>query len=87
MLEETDLLKETMGVNIESGEYPIYTGRAVAALASDSSVYKKSGYSITNDCVAHEYGISDVDGRQPSMPGTIGFYWTHGMTYLKNKIF
>ncbi len=40
-------------------------GRAVAALAADPDVLKKSGSLLTTGDLAREYGFTDVDGRQP----------------------
>lgn len=45
-------------------ESPRYLGRAVAALAGDPSVLKKSGAVHRVADLAREYGFTDVDGRQ-----------------------
>ncbi len=45
-------------------ESPEYTGRAVAALASDPNVIAKSGQLIFVGDAAAEYGFTDIDGRQ-----------------------
>jgi NAD(P)-dependent dehydrogenase (short-subunit alcohol dehydrogenase family) len=49
---------------IES-ETPLFAGRAVAALASDPKVLKKSGKVLSSWNLAREYGFKDVDGRAP----------------------
>jgi NAD(P)-dependent dehydrogenase (short-subunit alcohol dehydrogenase family) len=49
---------------IES-ESPTYVGRAVAALASDPNVKKKSGKVFASWTLAHEYGFTDADGSRP----------------------
>lgn len=49
-----------------SSETPFYVGRAVAALASDPNVSKKSGIVLSSWQLAQEYGFIDVDGRQPN---------------------
>ena len=49
---------------IES-ETPYLVGRAVAALAADPKVIKKSGRALSSWGLAREYGFTDVDGRQP----------------------
>jgi hypothetical protein len=41
-------------------------GRAVAALASDPNVSKKSGKVFSSWNLALEYGFTDIDGRQPN---------------------
>ena len=46
-------------------ESPCYVGRAIAALAADPNVSKKSGRVFSSWDLALEYGFVDVDGRQP----------------------
>ena len=46
-------------------ETPHYIGRAVAALASDPDVSKKSGAALSTWGLSEEYGFTDVDGRRP----------------------
>src|SRR5271167_3248995 len=46
-------------------ESPRYIGRAVAALASDPRVKKKSGRVFSSWALAREYGFTDVDGTRP----------------------
>jgi hypothetical protein len=43
------------------------TRRAVAALAADKKVMKKSGKVLVAAALAIEYGFTDVDGRQPRL--------------------
>jgi NAD(P)-dependent dehydrogenase (short-subunit alcohol dehydrogenase family) len=47
------------------GESPEYTGRAVAALATDPDAMEKSGQVFRVDKLAKEYGFTDIDGRRP----------------------
>jgi NAD(P)-dependent dehydrogenase (short-subunit alcohol dehydrogenase family) len=47
-------------------ETPFYVGRAVAALASDPKVLKKTGRAFSSWGLADEYGFEDVDGRRPN---------------------
>jgi NAD(P)-dependent dehydrogenase (short-subunit alcohol dehydrogenase family) len=42
-----------------------YVGRAVAALAADPGVGRRSGRTLTAGDLAREYGFTDIDGRQP----------------------
>ncbi len=49
---------------IES-ETPMLVGRAVAALAADRHVMKKTGRVYNSSELASEYGFTDVDGRVP----------------------
>lgn len=46
-------------------ETPCFTGRAVAALAADSQVARKSGGIYTTRVLSKEYGFNDIDGRRP----------------------
>lgn len=46
-------------------ESPRYLGRAVAALAADRDVLRKSGAVHCVGDLAREYGFTDIDGRQP----------------------
>ena len=46
-------------------ETPCFVGRAVAALAADPDVARKSGGICTARALAVEYGFADVDGRLP----------------------
>jgi NAD(P)-dependent dehydrogenase (short-subunit alcohol dehydrogenase family) len=48
-----------------ASETPFYIGRAVAALAADPTVGRKSGQVLSSWALAEEYGFTDVDGRQP----------------------
>jgi NAD(P)-dependent dehydrogenase (short-subunit alcohol dehydrogenase family) len=46
-------------------ESPRFVGRAVAALAADPQVQRRSGGSFSSGGLAREYGFTDVDGSQP----------------------
>jgi len=48
-----------------SSEQPLFTGRAVAALAADPEVMKKSGDRYLVYRLAEEYGFTDRDGSIP----------------------
>jgi NAD(P)-dependent dehydrogenase (short-subunit alcohol dehydrogenase family) len=48
-----------------ASETPFFVGRAVAALAADPHVARKSGGVFGSWTLADEYGFKDVDGRQP----------------------
>ena len=56
---------------IEKDEYfaesetPCFVGRAIAALAADPDVARKSGGLYSSWELAKEYGFTDVDGRRP----------------------
>jgi NAD(P)-dependent dehydrogenase (short-subunit alcohol dehydrogenase family) len=57
----TEELRRQMG--FDKAESTEYIGRAVAALAADSKVMKKSGRIHFVADLAREYGFTDVDGR------------------------
>ena len=46
-------------------ETPCFVGRAIAALAADPDVAKKSGGLFSSWGLAKEYGFTDLDGRRP----------------------
>jgi NAD(P)-dependent dehydrogenase (short-subunit alcohol dehydrogenase family) len=46
-------------------ESPRFVGRAVAALAADPDVQRRSGGSFSSGGLAREYGFTDVDGSRP----------------------
>jgi NAD(P)-dependent dehydrogenase (short-subunit alcohol dehydrogenase family) len=51
--------------NLEESETPLYSGRAVAALAADPSIANKSGRVFSSWGLSDEYGFCDADGRKP----------------------
>ncbi|MCS0636300.1 SDR family oxidoreductase [Streptomyces sp. LP05-1] len=46
-------------------ESPVYTGRAVAALAADPDRQRWTGQSLSSGQLAREYGFTDADGSRP----------------------
>lgn len=52
--------------DLSTTESPAYVGRAVAALAADPEVLRRSGQLLTAGELARDYGFTDVDGRQPA---------------------
>jgi NAD(P)-dependent dehydrogenase (short-subunit alcohol dehydrogenase family) len=57
---------------LDGTESPLYTGRAVVALATDPDVAAKSGGVYRVGDLAREYGFTDVDGSRPApfdLPG------------------
>ena len=46
-------------------ESPRFVGRAVAALAADADVVRRSGGSFSSGGLAQEYGFTDLDGSRP----------------------
>jgi len=50
-----------------ASETPCFVGRAVAALAADPQVMRKSGGVYNSGALAEEYGFTDIDGNRPNM--------------------
>lgn len=46
-------------------ETPRFVGRGVAAIAADERRSRRNQRSVTSAELAHEYGFTDLDGRQP----------------------
>lgn len=59
------VMKNAKYFNMSNSESPQFIGRVVAALASDPEILKKSGKVLVAAQEALEYGIQDIDGRQP----------------------
>jgi NAD(P)-dependent dehydrogenase (short-subunit alcohol dehydrogenase family) len=51
--------------NFLESESPLFVGRAVAALAQDPDVLRKTGQLLSSWELAREYGFTDYDGRRP----------------------
>jgi dehydrogenase/reductase SDR family member 1 len=52
-------------LDLSNSESPQFIGRSVVALATDPNVISKSGQILVAANLAQEYGITDLDGRQP----------------------
>ena len=59
------VMKNAKHFDMSNSESPQFIGRVVAALAADPEVMKKSGRVLVAAQEAIEYGIQDIDGRQP----------------------
>jgi dehydrogenase/reductase SDR family protein 1 len=51
--------------DLSNSESPEFIGRAVAALAADPHVSRRTGSVLVAAALAEEYGFTDIDGRQP----------------------
>jgi NAD(P)-dependent dehydrogenase (short-subunit alcohol dehydrogenase family) len=51
--------------NYAESETPLYAGRAIAALAADPNLMKKSGRVFSSWGLSEEYSFCDADGRRP----------------------
>ncbi|WP_084464441.1 SDR family oxidoreductase [Microtetraspora fusca] len=57
--------------NFAHSESPAYLGRAVAALAADPDIMRKTGRALATWGLYKEYGFTDADGTQPDFAA----YW------------
>lgn len=51
--------------NYAESETPLYAGRAIACLAADPNLMKKSGRVFSSWTLSEEYPFCDADGRRP----------------------
>jgi len=58
-------------LDLSNSESPQFIGRAVAALASDPDIMKRTGTICTAAALGREYGFTDIDGKRP-VPLSIG---------------
>jgi NAD(P)-dependent dehydrogenase (short-subunit alcohol dehydrogenase family) len=56
---------------LKKSESPEYIGRAVAALAGDRQVMRKSGKTLHVGELAREYLFNDIDGRRVPLFGLL----------------
>ena len=66
------------GYGWAGSESPCFIGRAVAALAADPDVMKKSGGLYSSWGLSDEYGFSDVNGERPHL----WRYWEKAFPHL-----
>jgi dehydrogenase/reductase SDR family member 1 len=59
------VLRNAEHFDMSNSESPQFIGRVVAALATDPNIMKKSGSVLVAAQEALEYGIQDIDGKQP----------------------
>lgn len=52
-------------LDLTNSESPQFIGRVIAGLWRDSELMEKSGRALVAAALARDYGISDIDGRQP----------------------
>jgi NAD(P)-dependent dehydrogenase (short-subunit alcohol dehydrogenase family) len=62
--------RKGLAAGFAGSESPYFVGRAVAALASDPKVLRKSGGLYSSWALAEEYGFDDLDGTRPH-------WWRH----------
>lgn len=52
-------------LDLSNSESPEFTGRVIAALSDDSELIERSGKVLIVAKLAEEFGLVDIDGRQP----------------------
>jgi NAD(P)-dependent dehydrogenase (short-subunit alcohol dehydrogenase family) len=57
--------KQAQGFGFAGSETPNFVGRAIAALAADPEVMRKSGAILSSWALSEEYGFADVNGERP----------------------
>ncbi|WP_420127539.1 SDR family NAD(P)-dependent oxidoreductase [Longimicrobium sp.] len=57
--------KEAQDWGFAGSETPCFVGRAIAALAADPEVMRKSGAILSSWSLSEEYGFTDVNGERP----------------------
>jgi dehydrogenase/reductase SDR family protein 1 len=65
MVRTEKVMQAAAFLDLSNSESPQFIGRAVAALASDPDVMRKTGQALVAAALAIEYGFTDVDGKQP----------------------
>lgn len=63
--------REASSPHFQASETPLFVGRAIAALAADPSLMKKTGRVFASWTLSDEYGFVDADGASPHW----GRYW------------
>jgi dehydrogenase/reductase SDR family protein 1 len=53
-------------LDLSNSESPEFLGRVIAALAGHSSTLDRSGRALVAAAIAREFGIRDIDGREPT---------------------
>ncbi len=59
------VLRGELPYSTEGAESPVFSGRAVAALAADPKLMEKTGQRLIVAELAEQYGFTDVDGSRP----------------------
>jgi NAD(P)-dependent dehydrogenase (short-subunit alcohol dehydrogenase family) len=59
------ILRDSEYHDLSNSESPVFVGRAVAALAADPDLARRSGQTLVAAELGEEYGFTDVDGGRP----------------------
>ena len=80
-LEVAETNPQARGYGFAGSETPCFVGRAVAALAADPNLARKSGGVFSSWGLSEEYGFTDVDGARPHL----GNYFTEHFPHIFNR--
>jgi NAD(P)-dependent dehydrogenase (short-subunit alcohol dehydrogenase family) len=59
------VMRNAQYFDMSNSESPQFCGRVIAALANDPNLMSKTGRVCIAAALAEEYGVKDIDGRQP----------------------
>ncbi len=59
------IMRNAKHFDMSNSESPQFIGRVISAMATDPNIMKKSGKVLVAASEALEYGIQDIDGKQP----------------------
>lgn len=59
------VMEAAQWLDLSNSESPEFAGRAIAALASDPAIMRRSGKVLVVATLAQEYGFTDIDGKTP----------------------
>ena len=59
------ILRAAEFLDLSNSESPQFIGRAVAALAADPDIMRRTGQVLVAAALGQEYGFTDIDGKQP----------------------
>jgi NAD(P)-dependent dehydrogenase (short-subunit alcohol dehydrogenase family) len=65
MVRTEKVMEAAQWLDLSNSESPEFTGRAVAALATDADPLRWTGQVVVVAAVAQKYGFSDIDGKSP----------------------
>jgi NAD(P)-dependent dehydrogenase (short-subunit alcohol dehydrogenase family) len=65
MVRTEKVMEAAQWLDLSNSESPELVGRAVAALATDPDLMRRSGQVLVVAALAQEYGFMDIDGKSP----------------------
>jgi len=65
MVRTEKVMEAAQWLDLSNSESPEFVGRAVAALAADPDLMRRTGHVLVVAALAREYGFTDIDGKSP----------------------